>query len=161
RRELRVHRKRARPRGWQHVVREMRRVAHRARLVSARNVRPRRRRPLPRVWHAASRPLCGTSRYVGCTPLVGSPGRLPRRAMNVRAAAVAGLFYPESARELADTVDGLLQDARAAMPPPDPTPPRALIVPHAGYMYSGPIAARAYATLVPDAPITRVGIVGP
>ncbi len=81
--------------------------------------------------------------------------------MNVRPPAVAGLFYPDHARELADTVDGLLREARAEAAPPSPTPPRALIVPHAGYVYSGPIAARAYATLAPNAPITRVAIVGP
>ena len=81
--------------------------------------------------------------------------------MNVRPAAVAGLFYPDSPRELADTVDGLLRDARALAPAPASTPPRALIAPHAGYMYSGPIAARAYATIAPGAPITRVAIVGP
>lgn len=81
--------------------------------------------------------------------------------MNVRPPAVAGLFYPDHARELAETVDALLRDARADAPPADAVPPRALIVPHAGYAYSGPIAARAYATLAPAAPITRVAIVGP
>jgi AmmeMemoRadiSam system protein B len=81
--------------------------------------------------------------------------------MTVRPAAVAGLFYPDRARELAETVDALLEAARAVAPPPAPEPPRALIVPHAGYVYSGPIAARAYATLAPGAPITRVAIVGP
>jgi AmmeMemoRadiSam system protein B len=81
--------------------------------------------------------------------------------VNVRPAAVAGLFYPEHPRELAETVDGLLRDARADTPPPAATPPRALIAPHAGYVYSGPIAARAYATIAPDAPIRRVAIVGP
>ncbi len=81
--------------------------------------------------------------------------------MFVRPPAVAGLFYPDNARELADTVDALLKEARAVTPPPAPTPPRALIVPHAGYAYSGPIAARAYATIAPGAPITRVAVVGP
>jgi len=81
--------------------------------------------------------------------------------VKVRPAAVAGLFYPESARELAETVDALLNEARATAGPPPSVPPRALIAPHAGYVYSGPIAARAFATLAPDTPYRRVAIVGP
>lgn len=61
-----------------------------------------------------------------------------------RQPAVAGAFYPADARELARTVDDLL--AKAA-PPALPTAPVALVVPHAGYMYSGGVAAHAYALL--------------
>ena len=62
---------------------------------------------------------------------------------DARAAAVAGSFYPRDPALLAQTVDALLGDAR-----PGGTPvPKAMIVPHAGYVYSGPIAASAYATL--------------
>jgi AmmeMemoRadiSam system protein B/AmmeMemoRadiSam system protein A len=55
----------------------------------------------------------------------------------VRPPAVAGSFYPAGAAQLAAAVDGFVQDAI----PPDPAPPIAMIVPHAGYLYSGQIAA--------------------
>jgi MEMO1 family protein len=75
----------------------------------------------------------------------------------VRPPAVAGRFYPGSASELADTVDGLL----AAATPRDRFP-KALIVPHAGYVYSGPIAATAFAQIAQRASqITRVILIGP
>ncbi|OIP08999.1 MAG: AmmeMemoRadiSam system protein B [Betaproteobacteria bacterium CG2_30_68_42] len=61
----------------------------------------------------------------------------------IRPAAVAGMFYPADPAELGQEVDTLL-DAAAA---PAARIPKALIVPHAGYVYSGPIAASAYARL--------------
>lgn len=61
--------------------------------------------------------------------------------MNVRPPAVAGSFYPGAKAELAQTVDRLLAGATARAG----GPPKALVVPHAGYIYSGPIAANAYA----------------
>lgn len=61
----------------------------------------------------------------------------------IRPAAVAGLFYPESPAVLRSTVTTLLAQAT---PPPGP-PPKAVIAPHAGYVYSGPIAASAFAAL--------------
>jgi MEMO1 family protein len=60
----------------------------------------------------------------------------------VRNPAVAGAFYPEDPVELRAMVDELL---RAASPPPLRVRPLALIAPHAGYVYSGPIAASAFA----------------
>jgi len=77
----------------------------------------------------------------------------------IRPAAVAGMFYPSDSRELAGTVDRLI----AAVPPvEEPAPPIALIVPHAGYVYSGPVAATAYSRLVPwRTAITRVVVIGP
>jgi len=61
---------------------------------------------------------------------------------SVRAAAVAGLFYPDDQRELASNI------ARYVAPAPaNPRVPKAIIAPHAGYIYSGAIAGRAYATL--------------
>jgi AmmeMemoRadiSam system protein B len=76
-----------------------------------------------------------------------------------RAPAVAGTFYPASPRELRDDVEGML--ARA-LTPGDQRPPKALIVPHAGYRYSGPVAATAYAALVPFRDhFRRVVLVGP
>lgn len=61
----------------------------------------------------------------------------------VRLPAVAGSFYPSSPSELARQVDAWIQQASG----PAPARPAALIVPHAGYAYSGPVAAAAYATL--------------
>ncbi len=78
---------------------------------------------------------------------------------SVRPAAVAGSFYPEDPARLASEVDGLLGAVSA---PRAPEIPRALIVPHASYIYSGPVAATAYAHLRPAAEhIRRVVIVGP
>ena len=75
----------------------------------------------------------------------------------IRTPAVAGLFYPADARQLADAVQQLLAAAR-----PHALTPKALIVPHAGYVYSGAIAATAYATLAPIAAhIRRVVLLGP
>ncbi|WP_083851593.1 AmmeMemoRadiSam system protein B, partial [Sedimentibacter sp. B4] len=59
------------------------------------------------------------------------------------------------------SVDGLLADARRQTTPL-PECPKALIVPHAGYIYSGPSAARAYALLDPfAASVRRVVLLGP
>lgn len=75
----------------------------------------------------------------------------------VRQPAVAGMFYPADPRQLAHDVQQLLA---AAHPPA--LIPKALIAPHAGYIYSGPIAATAYATLQPIAArIRRVILLGP
>lgn len=73
-----------------------------------------------------------------------------------RLPAVAGLFYPREPEVLADTVAHLLASAA-----PVPPFPKALIVPHAGYIYSGPIAASAYAQLQGASHIRRVVLIGP
>jgi AmmeMemoRadiSam system protein B len=80
--------------------------------------------------------------------------------MRVRPAAVAGTFYPEDTRELGGLVARLLAEAgRERAPSPAP---KALIAPHAGYVYSGAVAASAFATLVPDAArVRRVVLLGP
>jgi MEMO1 family protein len=76
----------------------------------------------------------------------------------VRPPAVAGLFYPDDPRDLARTVGELLAAAR----PSDGSPPKAIVVPHAGYVYSGTIAAPAFAALQPYARrIRRVVLLGP
>lgn len=78
--------------------------------------------------------------------------------INTRPPAVAGAFYPGDPGLLSNTVDQLLADAKAA---PDGQP-KALIVPHAGYVYSGSTAATAYATLAPwTNKIHRVILLGP
>lgn len=79
-----------------------------------------------------------------------------------RPPAVAGMFYPAEPRTLAGEVEALLAQARAASPAPTFGQPKALIAPHAGYIYSGPVAASAYACLVPYAQvIRRVVLLGP
>lgn len=79
---------------------------------------------------------------------------------SVRPAAVAGAFYPREARDLQRTIRALLSDAAASGDAQ--RPPKALIAPHAGYVYSGPIAARAYARLAPLANVVRrVVLMGP
>jgi AmmeMemoRadiSam system protein B/AmmeMemoRadiSam system protein A len=78
----------------------------------------------------------------------------------VRAPAVAGLFYPGNQIELARDVLGMLEQTHDA--PLAPGFPKALIVPHAGYIYSGPVAAHAFALLRPAAGIVkRVVLLGP
>ena len=84
--------------------------------------------------------------------------------MRVRPAAVAGTFYPDEPAILARVVDDLLTEAarQVRTVSADTTPPKALIAPHAGYVYSGPVAASAYQRLVPVADrIERVVLLGP
>ncbi|KLK89688.1 dioxygenase [Microvirga vignae] len=76
----------------------------------------------------------------------------------VRRTAVAGRFYPRSPHQLRTTVDELLGRARIV----PAAAPKAIIVPHAGYIYSGEVAAAAFALLQPHADtITRVVLIGP
>jgi MEMO1 family protein len=76
----------------------------------------------------------------------------------VRDAAVAGTFYPGDPLVLREAVTGALADAEVRCP----ARPKALVVPHAGYVYSGPIAAAAYAQLrAPGPPVERVVLLGP
>ena len=78
-------------------------------------------------------------------------------AHDVRAPAVAGLFYPGDAGTLRAQLAQMLVEN-----PAPGAPPKALIAPHAGYVYSGPIAARAYNRLAPRAgTIQRVVLLGP
>ena len=77
---------------------------------------------------------------------------------DVRPAAVAGSFYPEAPTRLAAQVRAYLDAAASTRG----TPPKAVIVPHAGYVYSGPVAAAAYAYLAPLRDVvTRVVLLGP
>jgi len=83
-----------------------------------------------------------------------------RATADTRTAAVAGLFYPGDVAVLAREVQTLL--AAAAQPKSPAGTPKALIVPHAGYVYSGPVAATAYAQLRPlRGIIQRVVLLGP
>jgi AmmeMemoRadiSam system protein B len=77
----------------------------------------------------------------------------------VRPAAVAGMFYPGNAAVLAHDIGVLLAEGEAHAPQ---LSPKVLIAPHAGYIYSGPVAASAYALLKPlAARIRRVVLLGP
>jgi len=76
----------------------------------------------------------------------------------IRPPAFAGRFYPADPAELA----GLVRTLLAQAPPADGPAPKALIVPHAGYIYSGPIAASAYAGFIPARQlIQRIILLGP
>ncbi|MEW6323330.1 MAG: AmmeMemoRadiSam system protein B [Acidobacteriota bacterium] len=66
--------------------------------------------------------------------------------MPLRPAAVAGAWYPDDPARLAAAVTGYLDAVALGGPPPDATLV-GLIAPHAGLMYSGPVAAHAYAHL--------------
>lgn len=80
---------------------------------------------------------------------------------NIRQPAVAGMFYPAGATELKDMVtdfiDGVDTHTEVQVPPP-----KAIIAPHAGYSYSGSVAASAYARVAAlREKITRVVLFGP
>lgn len=78
----------------------------------------------------------------------------------IRPAAVAGTFYPGDPSALAAGVATYLAEARAE--PGDARVPKAIIAPHAGYVYSGPIAGSIYARLAPLAgKVRRVVLAGP
>jgi len=78
------------------------------------------------------------------------------KGARVRAPAVAGLFYPDGATQLADSVDELLRQIAGE----NAEGLRALICPHAGYRYSGPVAASAFAQLRGKS-VERVLLMGP
>ncbi|MFP4145072.1 MAG: AmmeMemoRadiSam system protein B [Phycisphaeraceae bacterium] len=78
--------------------------------------------------------------------------------METRPPAVAGLFYPDDPRELEAVVGRLLDGAGPAEGPV----PKAIIAPHAGYAYCGPVLAAAWARLAPaKGMVKRVVLLGP
>lgn len=78
----------------------------------------------------------------------------------IRPAAVAGAFYPDDPAVLAAEVGHCL--AAASPPREGERPPKAIIAPHAGYIYSGPVAGTAYARIAPlRGRIARVVLAGP
>lgn len=85
----------------------------------------------------------------------------------VRPAAVAGSFYPADSLTLADNINALLDTASLDVskkndPITKAAPPKAIVVPHAGYIYSGQTAAIAYSRLIPwRSTIKRVILLGP
>lgn len=86
---------------------------------------------------------------------------------SVRSAAVAGSFYPAHESDLRRQVTALLAEAAsrlAARPEQLPSSTKAFVLPHAGYVYSGSIAALGYAALArlgAQRPIRRVVLLGP
>lgn len=87
---------------------------------------------------AAALAICS----LGVCPL-SSASAAPAQAVKVREPAVAGLFYPKDPGELAGQIDAFLNEAQV-----QPVGElKALICPHAGYPYSGPVAAYAYKLL--------------
>lgn len=81
----------------------------------------------------------------------------------IRRPAVAGAFYPDNRQVLADDIQALLQAAvRVLGKDIQQMPPKAIVVPHAGYIYSGQTAAMAYARLAAGRKtIKRVVLLGP
>lgn len=81
------------------------------------------------------------------------------KAAKLRPPAVAGMFYPSSAYELQSDVEAYMARGHKLHPAPRP---KALIVPHAGYPYSGPVAGSAFRLLIGlHKEITRVILIGP
>jgi AmmeMemoRadiSam system protein B len=69
------------------------------------------------------------------------------------------MFYSDKPQELAASVKAYIA---TAAPPGTPTPPKAVVAPHAGYIYSGPIAGTAYAALAArGGQIERIILLGP
>src|SRR5262245_39429252 len=92
-----------------------------------------------------------TSRFFDVDPR--SRRRYLRGMASVRAAAVAGSFYPADPTELRATISRLLASAEPQKPA------KAIVAPHAGYVYSGPIAANAFRCLSKG--VRRVVLLGP
>lgn len=80
-----------------------------------------------------------------------------QKTKRLRRPAVQGSFYPADRLELRAEIASYLREIKNPLPPP-----KAMIAPHAGTIYSGPIAATAYATLKPVRDqIRRVVLLGP
>ena len=77
----------------------------------------------------------------------------------IRPPAVAGMFYPADPAQLEQYVRAVL--AQAAREVPQLPEVEAVVAPHAGYRYSGPIAAHAFAALAERGPVRRILLLGP
>ena len=76
----------------------------------------------------------------------------------VRPAAVAGRFYPAHPQKLRSMIEDFLREAGDVVGPA----PKAIVAPHAGYVFSGPVAASAHARLRPVADrVRRIVLIGP
>ncbi len=83
--------------------------------------------------------------------------------LNIRPSAVGGTFYPGNAVTLSASIDAMLEEAVRRNPPAEiGSLPKVIIVPHAGYIYSGPVAASAFSLIRGGkGTINRVVLVGP
>jgi AmmeMemoRadiSam system protein B len=80
----------------------------------------------------------------------------------IRTPAVAGMFYPADPQELRTAIGGFMANAKPDGAAPPLEAPKAVIAPHAGYVYSGPVAASAYARIAPlKGTVQRVVLLGP
>jgi MEMO1 family protein len=80
-----------------------------------------------------------------------------QRQLSIRPPAVAGSFYPQNASQLNELLEDYLTNSDV-----DITPPKAIIAPHAGYIYSGQVAANVYKNIEKlKTQITRVVLLGP
>ena len=95
-------------------------------------------------------PVPGASAPINPTPMSRYP-----ETQKARKPAVAGSFYPSSANEIRAMLDGWLH------PCVDGQAPQALIVPHAGYVFSGEVAASAYSRIPRSASCKRIFLIGP
>ncbi len=88
---------------------------------------------------------CGSGSQTSTTATnLTSGGTVKSEALKVREPAVAGLFYPRTPSSLSEMIDKLLKDA----PDFNISDLRAIISPHAGYVYSGPVAAYGYKQII-------------
>jgi AmmeMemoRadiSam system protein B len=84
------------------------------------------------------------------------------RGLRVRPPAVAGTFYPAGPDTLSRAIRDCFAAARAGGGDGVRRSPKALVVPHAGYIYSGPVAASAYLRLMAARDtVTRIVLLGP
>lgn len=81
-------------------------------------------------------------------------------SVSIRLPAVAGLFYPSDAKALRRQIQHCAVQAENKFPPTEITHYRALVAPHAGYQYSGRVAAAAYRYL-PVNQAKKIAILGP
>lgn len=94
---------------------------------------------------------------------LGFGGRTPADGdgKTVRPAAVAGSFYPADKGELLSQLKSCYAQGAKLAAAPAGGGPLALIVPHAGYVFSGGVAASAYLTVSEDADYERIVLIGP
>lgn len=90
--------------------------------------------------------------------IAGGVAQAAEATSQQRQPAVAGQFYPGTSAELRGMLDELF---RLAEKKPSRTTPLVLIVPHAGYVFSGEVAASAYAQIEPGQRVPTVFVIGP
>lgn len=92
--------------------------------------------------------------HIGIALLLAAINTVPMSSQNVRKPAVAGSFYPASAKEVKSMLNPWLH-------PSADTAPQAVIVPHAGYVFSGEVAASAFNRIPRGHAYKRIFLIGP